>query len=158
MYNASKETLKSGKVLEALLMRFRNDPSEENLFPVLNCLSDSDLLVPMNARITDSMKEEFLKAKKGDVITLNEELRMQPDILVNNDVYFFPIFSSKEQINPDYEKNFSWISMDILECINLLKSNDKANKFILNAFSHQLVLDADLVSIIENIIKEKSKK
>ncbi|MBE7027328.1 MAG: hypothetical protein E7410_07215, partial [Ruminococcaceae bacterium] len=68
-----KKTLESGRVLLYLKHEFLSNRSKETLFPLLSCLRDSNVIVPVNVTMSDFDKEKFLNSKQGDVVTTSDE-------------------------------------------------------------------------------------
>ena len=110
MARASKEDLKNGKVLNALIERFVNESTIENLYSLLLCLIDSDIQVPVNAIISEEDAKAIKESKVGDEYSLKNDLRLKPDWLKdpNTGKLYFPIFSTVEDATEDYSKNFSY--------------------------------------------------
>ncbi len=151
-----KKTLESGKVLLYLKREFLSNRSKETLFPLLSCLRDSDVIVPVNVTVSDSDMKKFLNSKEGDIVTTSDEIRCKPDILKNGDKFFFPMFSNKEQIPKEYGRNFSSIVLSVMQCIKMAKSYEHVCGLVLDAFTEPLVLEydiADLIPAFESRIK-----
>ena len=85
MSKVNKEALKSGKVLRYLRNAFLNDQTVMNLSPLFDCLIDSDLYVPMNVIMSNEDINTFKNSNVGDVVSLNNNIRMKPDWLKIND-------------------------------------------------------------------------
>lgn len=159
MARVSKEELKDGKILNELIQRFVNEPKGENLYPVLLCLVDSDVQVPMNAIISEEDAEAMKKSKVGDELSLQNELRFRPDWLQdpNTQKLYFPIFSTIKDATEDYSKNFSWMNMDIDTCINFADDNKDCSGIILNAFTTPIVIEGDIYKILKDLLEEERK-
>lgn len=92
-----------------------------------------------------------LSAMIGQNFTNNEEVRLIPDILQNGDNYFFPIFSSAEEMG-EYGEHFSKVQKHILEVIPMARNNEKnVTGIVLNAFTEPFVLDAEIFDMVENM-------
>ena len=73
---------------------------------------------------------------------------MVPDILQNGEDFFFPVFTSAEEMG-DYGQGFSKIEKHFLEAANLARSNEKKVKgIVINAFSEPFVIPVDLFDMI----------
>ena len=87
----------------------------------------------------------------GQTITNSDEVGLVPDILKNGDKFFFPVFSSAEEMG-EYGKNFSKIQKHILEVIPLARSNERnVEGIVLNAFSEPFVLNAEIFDLVEKM-------
>lgn len=142
------KTLESGKVLLYLKYNFIENRSQETLFPLLSCLRDSQVIVPMNVIVSEADEDMFMNVKVGDVVSTNDEIRLKPDILQNGDNFFFPMFSNAEQIPEDYGSHFSTINLSVLQCIEMSKSYEHVCGLVLDAFTDPVVLEYDLADLI----------
>ena len=76
---------------------------------------------------------------------------MVPDILMNGDDYFFPAFTSAEEMG-EYGNNFSKVQKHIMEVIALARGNEKdVVGVVINAFTEPFVLGKELFEIIEKM-------
>ena len=65
---------------------------------------------------------------------------MIPDILQKGDEFFFPVFSSAEEMG-EYGERFSKIEKHFLEVANLARNNEKNVKgIVINAFTESFVI------------------
>lgn len=157
MSRASKEELKNGKILNELIQMFMKDPKGETLFPVLLCLVDSDLQVPMNMVLSDEDMNKLENIKEGEEFSLDNELRMKPDWLKDPETnkLYFPIFSTIEEAGKDYIDHFSWINMDIDTCINMADDNKDCSGLVLNAFSTPIVIEDTILDALKDLLKRE---
>lgn len=157
MTRASKEELKNGKILNELIQMFMKDPKGETLFPVLLCLVDSDLQVPMNLILSDEDMDKLQNVEVGEELSLDNDLRMRPDWLQNPETnkLYFPIFSTIEEAGKEYSDHFSWINMDIDTCINMADDNKECSGLILNAFSTPIVIEDAILDTLKEILKKE---
>ncbi|MBQ2657118.1 MAG: SseB family protein [Erysipelotrichaceae bacterium] len=157
----NREDLEGGQMLRDAIRRFNTERNENSLFDVVELLRDSNVWVPCTAVLSEadqSAMEQMVKdagddlsSIKGKVITSKEQIRMIPDILQNGDDFFFPVFSSAEEMG-EYGNGFSKIEVDLLRAINLARNNEKKLKgIVVDAFSEPFVLDAELFDIVEKM-------
>ena len=93
--------------------------------------------------------EKLLNSDTGDVLTSEEDIRLIPDILENNGHYYFPVFTTMEDMG-EYGYQFSKIEKHFLESIMLAKNNERdISGIVINAFSESFILDKDLFDLIE---------
>lgn len=142
------KTLESGKVLLYLKHNFLENRSQETLFPLLSCLRDSQVIVPMNLIMSEKDEEMFMNVKAGDVVSTNDDIRLKPDILQNGENFFFPIFSNMDEIPDEYGSHFSTINMSVLQCIEMAKSYDHVCGLVLDAFTDPCVLEYPIADLI----------
>ena len=156
-----REDLEDGSMLKDSIVRFNEDRSEKNFIDVLEILRDSYVWVPCNAILSDADNgklEDMIKECEGDLdkmldqtFIVNDCIRFIPDILQNGDDFFFPVFSSDDEMG-DYGNGFSKVARHILDVIPLARNNEKNVKgIVINAFSGPFILDAELFHIIEEM-------
>lgn len=145
MHKVDKEALKDGKVLQEMVNRFIEEPSNERMYQLLNCLTDCQVLIPCNARITENNQKIFEEAKVGDTITLADDLGFSPDNLISPDGHrYIPIFSNENKIDPEYAKHFSLLHLDVM---NIMATYDS-----IKGEAEGLLLDYD-IGIRGNLIE-----
>ena len=155
------EDLEDGTMLKNAVQAFYQEQTKENLLEILTILRDSFVWIPCNAILDEkdqALLESLVKgtpddpeALIGTEFTNQEAIRLVPDILQNGDQYFFPIFSSAEEMG-EYGDHFSKVQKHIFEAIALAKNNEKKpGGIVLNAFSEPFRLDFNLLEILENM-------
>ena len=155
------EDLADGSMLRDAVRKFNADRNEANLYDVLMILRDSQVWVPCTAVFSEEddarfkkmmeQKEDNVEDLVGEQFTAHDPVRLIPDILQNGEKYFFPVFSSAEEMG-DYGDDFSKVQKHILEVIPLARNNEKnVAGIVLNAFSDPFVLDAGLFDMIEGM-------
>ena len=145
------------KLFKESVKQFESDRSTEMLMTLLWYLKSTLLWVPCNAVISEK-DQAFLEkmASEGeDVVGTTwspfEDVRMVPDILMNGDDYFFPAFTSAEEMG-EYGNNFSKVQKHIMEVIALARGNEKdVVGVVINAFTEPFVLGKELFEIIEKM-------
>ena len=82
----------------------------------------------------------------------NEDaIRLVPDILQNGENFFFPVFSSVEEMG-EYGEHFSKVEKHMLEAIAMARNNDKkVSGIVLNAFTEPFILEAEIFDIVEKM-------
>ena len=111
---ADKKALEDGKVLQVMVNRFFEEQSELRMIQLLNCLTDCQVVIPCNARISEENQKIMENANVGDELQLADDLGFTPDNLITPDGHrFIPIFSNEEKDNPEYLKHFSALHMYI---------------------------------------------
>lgn len=92
-----------------------------------------------------------LESLVGQTFSTCDNVRLVPDILQNGDNYFFPVFTSDEEMG-EYGKNFSKIEKHFLEAIILAKNNEKkVTGIVINAFSNPFEIDKELFELVEKM-------
>jgi hypothetical protein len=153
--------LEDGSMLEAAVTTFIAERTEANFLDILEILRDSWVWVPCTAVMSDAdqarMEEMIrlcngnLEKMKGMEFAPQDNTRLIPDILQNKDGFFFPIFSTSEEMG-EYGNNFSKIQKHMLDVISLARNNEKAPiGIVLNAFSQPFILDKEVWDIVEKM-------
>ena len=157
----TEEDLADGSMLKAAVKKFNAERNEPNFLDVLEILRDSYVWVPCNAIFSDEDNARFekmlaekgddLESLKGEEFVNNDEVRFVPDILQNGDAFFFPVFSSEEEMG-EYGEHFSKLQKHILEVIPLARNNEKnVAGIVLNAFSDPFVLETSIFDLVEKM-------
>ena len=155
------KTLEGGKVLRYLVNRAR-DRVPRHYMDALNCLRDSQVVVPCVVRMSDDAVQAFCNAKAGDVISPDESLRFVPDIIKCGEEFYLPVFSNHEQMSEEYRKGCSTITMDFLETMAIASAREELSGIVLDVFTVPLYLTKDLFdfarSLPSRLDPEKSKR
>lgn len=155
------EDLEDGTLLKEAVAVFNKERTENHFLDVLEFLRDSYVWIPCNAVMSEADIAEIEQAVKesgddlssmiGKTFSTKEAVRMIPDILQNGEQFFFPIFSSVEEMG-EYGEHFSKVQKHILEVIPMARNNEKnVSGIVLNAFTEPFVLDAEIFDIVENM-------
>lgn len=155
------EDLEDGSLLKEAVAVFNKERNEDHFLDVLEFLRDSYVWIPCNAVMSEADMARFEQAMKdagddlsalvGEEFTTNDEVRLIPDILQNGDDFFFPVFSSEEEMG-EYGEHFSKVQKHILEVIPMARDNEKnVSGIVLNPFTEPFVLDAEIFDMVENM-------
>lgn len=156
----TSKDLEDGTLLKNAITAFNKDSNEENFFEILELLRDSYVWIPCNAIFDDSdyhkiaemieKNKDNLKDLVGTTLTNEKDIRMVPDILKNGDHYFFPVFTTCEDMG-EYGRSFSKVEKHFLEAIILAKNNKiNVEGIVINAFSEAFVLNREIFDFVEN--------
>ncbi|MCM1285158.1 MAG: SseB family protein [Acetobacter sp.] len=127
--SVTKETLKDGEILVYLKNEFLKNQTEDNLIPLMSCLHDSVVLVPMN-------------------LPKNNVSNPKPDILQNGKSFYLPVFSQEKQISKNYRTNLNFVEKTLLESIQIAR-NINADGLVLDPFTEHMIISFDIAEIIE---------
>ena len=116
--------------------------------------------MPCTAIMSDADYEAWTKIimeaqEKGDLDSLiglevsnQDDIRMVPDILQNGDAFYFPVFTSEEEMG-EYGDNFSKLEKHFLEAANLARNNEKdVADIVINASTEPFVIPKEMFDII----------
>ena len=145
-----RETLESGNVLKALIEQYLDDQKEENLFPVLGCLRDSFVWIPGRMILSEADMAKFANAKEGDILSNDDVIKFEPDILQNGEYKFYPVFSSAEEMG-EYGNGFSKVQKHFFEAMNFALGKEETVGIVVNAFSTPFIVPKEWFDLIGQI-------
>jgi hypothetical protein len=164
------ELLEDGSFLKKATEICNRNSTQLNMIKLLRILRDSYVWVPCNAILSDAdyaMIEKMAKdaesgegldSLKGQQFTTMDNVRLVPDILQNGDAFFFPVFTSAEEMG-EYGDHFSKVEKHFLETIVLARNNEKdVTGIVINAFSEPFVVNKELFELIEGMESSLSAK
>lgn len=155
------EDLADGQLLKQAAAAFNSERTEENVIELLELLRDSLVWIPCNTimserdqamieKLIDNNMDDLSKVV-GETFGNQDEVRLVPDILQNGDEFFFPVFSSVEEMG-EYGDNFSKVQKHFLEALKLARNNERdLAGVVLNAFSEAYVLPKELYDLVEKM-------
>ena len=87
----------------------------------------------------------------GKTIQSQEEVRLVPDILESGGEYFFPVFSTAEEMG-EYGERFSKVPSHFLRAVELARNNERnVEGIVINAFSEPFVVGKELFEMVEGM-------
>ena len=154
------ELLEDGSFLKRAIGICNRNRTQLNMIKLLRILRDSWVWIPCNAIMSDADYEVMEKAVKaaeageglnsliGKEFHTQDNVRMVPDILQNGEEFFFPVFTTAEEMG-ECGNNFSKVEKHFLEAANLARNNEKnVTGIVTNAFSGSFVISKELFEII----------
>ena len=130
------ELLEDGSFLKRAVEICCRNRTQLNLIKLARILRDSPVRVPCNAIMSDDDYDRIEKMvmeaqEKGDLnstvgqeITVHDNVCLVPDILQKGSEFFFPVFTTEEEMG-EYGESFSKVRSHFLEAVNLAKNNEK---------------------------------
>lgn len=160
-----REDFEDGTLMKDAIHRFHETHGNDALFELLQILRDSHVWIPCNAivgeedrKTVEQMIEEAgddLESMVGKEITTQGSIRLVPDILQRDDQYFFPVFTTQDDMG-EYGENFSKIQEHFLQVIELARSDKKheggLTGIVINAFSEMFILPKELYEAVEKMV------
>ena len=154
------DLLEDGSFLKKAIEICNRNRTQMNMLKLMKILRDSWVWVPCNAVMSETDNDAVLKMIQeaeenggldklvGKTITNQDQIRMVPDILQNGDEFFFPVFSTAEDMGK-YGESFSKVQRHFLEAVNLARNNKKkVTGIVINAFTEPFVMPMELLDII----------
>ena len=117
----------------------------------LELLRNSYIWIPCNVIVSEKDQKNMEEASIGMELQFEEDVRLIPDILMSDDDYYFPVFTSDREMG-EYGQHFSKVEKHFLEAIALARANEKDIKgIVIDAFTEPMVIDCELFEVIENL-------
>jgi len=159
----NRKLLENGSLLRTAIRICNKNRTPENLIRLSGILRDSRIWIPCTAVVSAADNESMMKlieeaeanggldTLKGQELTCHDSIRMIPDILQNGDNYFFPVFTSEEEMG-EYGDSFSKVQKHFLEAVHLAEKNEKdVSGIVINAFTEPLVVPKEIFDIIADM-------
>ena len=157
------ELLEDGSFLKRATEICNRNRTQLNMIKLLKILRDSWVWIPCNAIfseadkaamdkvVMEAIEKENVDSLIGHTFTSQDCVRMVPDILQNGEDYFFPVFTTAEEMG-EYGNGFSKIQKHFLEAANLARNNEKnVSGIVINAFSEPFIIPRDLFDMIAEL-------
>ena len=155
------QDLEDGSMLKEAIHTFAGHRTRRNLLRVLELLRDSLVWIPCNAVLSEADQEAVEKQVReaeasgdsmvGKELVNQEAIRLVPDILKKGEEYFFPVFTTMEDMG-EYGDHFSKSQNHFLEALALAKNNEKnVSGIVINAFSEAFVLKRELFETVKEL-------
>ena len=154
------ELLEGGSFLKKATEICNRNRTTLNMIKLARILRDSQVWVPCSAIMSDAdyaVMEKAIKAAEengglesliGMEFSNQDDIRMVPDILQNGDEYFFPVFTSEEEMG-EYGERFSKVECYFLEAENIARNNERnVAGIVINAFTEPFVVPREMFEVI----------
>lgn len=157
----TQELLEGGMFLKKAVEICRRNITKLNLIKLFRILHESFVWIPCNAILSEADYDQLAKAAEeakedpdsliGQTFMVQDNIRFVPDILQRDEDYFFPVFTSEEEMG-EYGEGFSKMEKSFLEAMILAGSNEKNVKgIVINAFSEPFEIPCEMFDIIEGV-------
>ncbi len=150
----TRKTLENGNLLRRLKHTFLTTQNRHTLMPVLACLRDSEVIVPVRVNVSDADKERILSAEKGKSVATNDKVNFEPSLLGSDDGVFLPIFSNAQQLKPDYSQRVTLLTIPAVQAMKMALSIPNINGLVLDAFTEAMLIPKESAELI---LKMKSR-
>lgn len=152
------------QLMKNTVTALQTDTSQEAIMTLLWYLKGTLLWVPCNAVLSERDRKKWDEAilpklengepMTGMELTAENAIRLVPDILISGEDYYFPAFTSCEEMG-EYGNSFSKVQKHIMEIINLARNNEKDVKgIVIDAFTNSFVLPVEWFPIMEGLNKK----
>ena len=155
------ELLEGGAYLKNAIEICNRNRTQWNVLRLFRILRDSFIWIPCNAipdEVSQAQLEEIVKSAGDDPQALigktfksEGAVRMVPDILQNGEEFFFPVFTSAEEMG-EYGDHFSKVERHFLEAVAMAQNNERdLSGIVVNAFSEPFVVNKEAFPLIEGM-------
>ena len=164
----TREDLEDGTVLKGAVKDFFEDKNDDTFSFALTVLRSSKVLVPCQVELSEEAQSILNQLEKygKKLDSLDEEekkrfdagLSLVPAILENNGHQFFPVFSSREEMDKEFDAG-SVMNTPFLHAMEMASNEgEEIEGIVLNAFTQAFVVEKDLfeaVSKLESIVDDE---
>ena len=157
------EDLADGSMLRKAIHIFNQERTEPHFIDILEFLRDSYVWIPCNMILSDEDYEDMERVVMegvenddpdsllGKTFKNKNSIRLVPDILQNGEKFFFPVFSSAEEMG-EYGQHFSKIEKHFLETIDLAVNNKQSvSGIVIDPFTEPFVLEREIFDIVQKM-------
>ena len=114
-------------------------------------MPNADGLAVLEQMVKNANVEEDPDALVGEEFTSQDAIRLIPDILKSGENFFFPVFTSAEEMG-EYGDHFSKVQKHFLEAMNLAWNNERGVVgIVINAFSAPFVVPREVFAHIADM-------
>ncbi|MCC8169577.1 MAG: SseB family protein, partial [Oscillospiraceae bacterium] len=135
---------KMGLKTSQLINEFYENQNNDTFKAVLDALVPSVMIVPVTPV---SAKEENGKKQFSPALIKNQEGET-----------FFAVFTDKSQIPQEYGQKFSNVMLPFAACCDLAVKIPACEKMIVNPFTKQFIVNANLLGAIADTVKKQREK
>ncbi|HCK89171.1 MAG TPA: hypothetical protein DHW39_10280 [Erysipelotrichaceae bacterium] len=159
----TEEMLNDSAFLKKCLGICKKYRTQLNYIRLMRILSQCTVWVPCNAVMEKEDEEAFARMieeamEKGDPDSMiGREFvtkgitRMIPDILQSGENFYFPAFTSAEEMG-EYGEHFSKVAHDFMNVLNIAENNEqKPCAIVINAFSEPFEIPKELFDVIRSL-------
>ena len=159
--SVTAEILEDGSYLKKAIEICNRNRTQWNVLRLFRILRDSFIWIPCNAIPDENLNAQFKEmleaagddpeALVGKTFTSKGEVRFSPDILQNGDEFFFPVFSSADEMG-EYGNHFSKVQRHFIDAIAMANNNERELVgIVINAFTEPFVVDKELFDLIRGM-------
>ena len=142
------EMLKNGDVLAALILRFLNNRSKENMMSVFMCLREGNVFIPADVQMNGNDLKIGGAGDNPIMFPASHQIQIKPQFYKATDgKIYMPLYSRRENAKPSELKGVPLVNLPYLKCVEMLEENDMCSRFVIDPKLYNVVLDEDLIEI-----------
>lgn len=140
------EQLKDGSAIRKLIERFQKKNSPDNLTLLFKCFNYVEVIVPV------TIKDEDLKAAPGP--DGKKEVTFTPDKIQDTEGNcYLPIFTSRDQMKPEYAERFKAAEMPFDQCMAMAEKMTNTKGIVVDFQSNFFVIKKEFFPLIRKLVK-----
>lgn len=152
------EMLKNGDVLAALILRFLNNRTKENMLSVLSCLRDGNVFLPAKVTMNGNDMKIGGLGDNPVMFPVQHKITIKPQLYKATDGnVYIPLYSRKENARSEHLKGAALVNLPYLKCVEMLEENEACSRFVIDPHLYNIVLDEELVAISKKLPSRLSK-
>lgn len=165
-----RSDLADGSLLKEAVLKYCEKMTMPYFTLLLQLLRDCYVFVPCTAVMGNEDQAEVEQIIQGESggesprthkFTNKEEIRFIPDILHDGDKYYFPVFTSVEEMG-EYGDKFSKVGEHIMNVMPLAENNEK-NVFglLINPFTDACIIHRkafDIMRLMPSMVEEETEE
>ena len=141
-----KAALEDGSLLKEKIGKYLESRTERDFLNIMPVLEDSWVYVPCTAVMSDADRKK-----------VEDPIRFIPDILQKGDEFFFPAFTSEEEMG-EYGNGFSKIAQHMQNVLVMAQNNEKkVSGIVINAFTEPFVVNAAMFPSLEKAVETEAE-
>lgn len=143
--------LEGGRILRYLVNRFFESRDSKHYVDALNCLRDSQVVIPGVVRMNDEFVQELHNAKGGGTFSFDKKMGFVPDIIEVAGGFYLAVFSNPEQMGEEYGNNSSTITIDFLEALDIAEARKELAGIVVDSLTVPFYVTKNLYEFARNL-------
>ncbi len=142
----TSEQLKDGSAVRKLIERFQKKNTPENLTALFKVFNYITVIVPV------TINEE--KSGEIDATSGKREVSFTPDKIKDTEGnLYLPLFTSRDQMKPEYAANFTAAEMSFNQCMAMAEKMKDTKGIIVDFQSNFFVIKKEFFTLIRKLVK-----
>ena len=152
------ELLEDGSYLKRAIEICGRSRTILNMIKLGRILKESFVWVPCSAILSDRDRDGFAgivtdamengEEIVGRELTAHDDIRLVPDILQSDDNFFFPVFTTAEEMG-EYGEGFSKVQIPFMQAMAMASNNEKdVAGIVINAFTEPFDVPKEMFKLV----------
>ena len=139
----TSEQLKDGSAVRKLIERFQKKNTPENLTALFKVFNYITVIVPV------TINEE----KSGEIDATSGKREVSDKIKDTEGNLYLPLFTSRDQMKPEYAANFTAAEMSFNQCMAMAEKMKDTKGIIVDFQSNFFVIKKEFFTLIRKLVK-----